>query len=455
MSPVVSFLLKNRLLMKKYIYAVMAVAMALTSCSQDDNLPASTSLGDKVYNTTTFAATRQTSGKTFDSASGKKSVKHRTITNVQDWTLAWNDGTTKLFGNATKTGLNVDIDRVAFLATTGAGDWNFLQNDLNRQVFIWNRWSDAHVGHSNLSDGRCCAEFTVDVRHGETGSYEGLEPNTAYYGYYFMPYFKDMRLPLAGAPQAYVESLTQMGFNTRCINIGDWHLSDQDPSTIQCFLAENDFLEAFVCGTNRSTIVPSRDGVYNEQLNCYEDIAIDMRHAMALVEVELEFAEPVSEVSKELSLNVIKLVAQDANNNETKAFDVYAGLDSNGAWDYPTTDGSASAPVKPGILVSTTRDESTSTYQYMKDMGYSTLKYYMLVRQPSPADHYQLQVFSGTDFKPIDFYPGAGFMFQPGKVYNFKLHCDLKGAETGYDWMTSGEIIPLAPYNGKGSFWQK
>lgn len=456
MSPVVSFLLKNRLLMKKYIYAVMAVAMALTSCSQDDNLPASTNLGDKVYNTTTFAATRQTSGATFDSASGKKSVKHRTITNVQDWTLAWNDGSTELFGTSAKTGLNVDIDRVAFLATTGSGDWAFLQNDLNRQVFRWNNWSDVHVGHSNISGGRCCAEFAVDDRL-DGGAYEGLQPNTTYYGYYYLPFFKDKRMPLADAPEDYVRQMTKLGYNTRVVNIGDWRLNDQEPATVQRFLAENDILQAYICGTSNPTILPSRDGRFNEQLNFYDDIAIDMRHAMALVEVELEFAEPISDGGKVLPLNVIKLVAKNSENEEIRAFDVYAGLNASGAWTFPINDGITISTnmVQPGILISTTRSESTSTYQYMKEKGYSTLKFYMLVRQPGPADHYQLQVFSGTNYLPIDFYPGTNFVFEPGKIYNFKLRCDLKDAETGFDWMTSGEIIPLAPYNGQGSFWQK
>lgn len=438
---------------KKIFFAVALAAMAMTSCSVDDGLAIDKNDTPAVaYNTTSLFGTRESAGSTFDS----RTANSRTVTHLQDWTVEWNDGSTNLFGTSSKTGLNVDIDRIAFLATTGGNDWAFLQSDLNRQVFKWRSWAvERHEGgdsyhNSDLDNGRCCAEFKTCERPGGE-EYEGLEPNAAYYGYYFLPYFKDKRLPLVNVPADYKEQMTKLDYDTRTINIGDWHLEDHEPLTVQRFLAENDFLQAYAHDSKASTVMPSRDGKFNSLTESY-DVAIDMRHAMALVEIELEIAEPTTDAGKDLPLNVVKLVAQDASNQEVKAFDVYAGLDSNGAWTFPTTDG-ISTPVKPGILISTTRNENTSTYNYMKSKGYTSLKYYMLVRQPASADHYALQVFSGTNFKPIKFYPDSGFTFEPGKVYRFKLSCDLKGAEDSSGWLNDGTITPLAPYNGQGSFW--
>lgn len=433
---------------KKIYFAVALAAMAMTSCSVNDSVSDDpNAIPEVAYNTTSLVGTRESAGSTFDA----RSTNSRTITNLQNWTVEWNNGSTRLFGTST-TGLDLDIDRIAFLSTTSGNDWDFLQNNLNRQVFQWNSWDVAQHGgvHGELPSDRCCAEFVTSQRP-EGQPYEGLIPSVEYHGYYFLPYFKDNRLPLVNVPEAYKEQMKNLGYDTRTINIGDWHLNDHEPLTVQRFLAENDFLQAYAHGGHYETIMPGRDGIFNTQTDSY-DLAIDMRHAMALVEIELEIVEPTTDEGKVLPLNVIKLVAQDASNQEVKAFDVYAGLDSNGAWTFPTTDG-ISTPVKPGILISTTRNENTSTYNYMKSKGYTSLKYYMLVRQPASADHYELQVFSGTNFKPINFYPSSGFAFEPGKVYQFKLRCNLKNASTGYDWMTDGEITPLAPYNGQGSFW--
>lgn len=436
---------------KKIYFAVALAAMAMTSCSVNDSVSDDpNAIPEVAYNTTNLFGTRESAGSAFDA----RSTDSRTVTNLQDWTVEWNNGETNLFGTSATTGLNVDIDRIAFLSTTSGNDWHFLQGDLYRQVFQWNSWDVAQHGgvHGELPNGRCCAEFVTSQRP-EGQPYEGLVPSVEYHGYYFLPYFKDKRLPLVDAPAEYVEQMKAQGYNTQTINIGDWHLEDHEPLTVQRFLAENDFLQAYTHGSNYPTILPCRDGEFNSQTDSY-DLIIDMRHAMALVEIELEIVPPTTDAGKALPLNVIKLVAEDASNCEVKAFDVYAGLDADGAWAFPTPDGTSSS-VKPGILISTTRNAETSTYNYMKSKSYTSLKYYMLVRQPASADHYELQVFSGTDYKPIKFYPGNGFTFEAGKVYRFKLSCDLNGAGSGYDWMQNGSITPLAPYSGQGSFWGK
>lgn len=156
--------------MNKKIYLSMAlVAMFMTSCSVNDSISDDNNdIPEVAYNTTNLFGTRESAGSAFDA----RSTDSRTVTNLQDWKVEWNDGSTRLFGTPATTGLNLDVDRIAFLATTGGSDWAFLQSDLNRQVFQWSRWSDERhedwdpIHNSDLANGRCCAEFTTCQRSG-------------------------------------------------------------------------------------------------------------------------------------------------------------------------------------------------------------------------------------------------------------------------------------------------
>jgi len=508
--------------MKKKLYfcAVALAAMTVASCSQEDSLtPDNGGKVEQVNNTTVLGVSKLNDG-----------AQSRTIVNVSNWQLAWNNGDTKLFtsdnnlnnGVSDLTGFDVNVDRLAFLTcnkemTVGTGedattttDWSYLLSDNNRQVFKFDSYTNtAHSDDETQPNSN--AIFKVSNKmNSTTDYYAGLDANTEYHGYYFLPFVKDKALPIHGdGSDSYATAFQANGYNPEPINIYEWWQNGQSETTLQKYLAEYDFLTAKPHGSTENTIKPSRDGTFNSATNSY-DVNIDMVHTMALVEIDVLLTANTANSDtkgKNTKLTTCKIIGKKYNDDKTvissaKVFDAYAALDSKAAWTYPDARQSYeyryeydeegnlvatnSYQVESGIMCYTTREDtkntcfslapalSTDTWaanlfnrckendQDTKTIGdYKILKFFMLVRNTIAPDFYIIQLFSGTNYREVKFEPGAmtsgtAFRFEPGNYYRLVLKADVKNNDSaGWQSNEANNIFRgIYPANTTGkTYW--
>lgn len=443
---------------KKMILSAMAlVAMVFAGCSKKDVDTVEQKANGSVNRTTSLNVSKLSLGD---------NVPTRTIVDVETWNLAWNDGSEQMFwygtnvagGISTKTGLNVNVDRIAFLATSSS-QWGYLLQDEGRQVFKWNGWTGAHS--SDEMQVKSNATFGVSDMPGSAGQefYAGLDPFTEYYGYYFLPFVKDLKMPLSGASSALVNAMKSKGFTTTAIPINSWKLEGQDSTSIQQWLAEYDFLQARKHGSTslNPTILPSRDGVYNSETNSY-DLSIDMEHTMALVEIDMEIIEG-QESANDLELNIAKIIGYDESGAVKKVFEGKAALNAYAQWEYPEVEESEieSGQVSPAYLVQCTRTDAENTSYNGSIYEDGLVKFFLLVRQPRVCDHYGLQIFCGSNYREIKFYPnsvkGSEFRFEPGGFYKIGLQAVVADAGSDEEWQSSENCSLVGVYPSNDKYW--
>lgn len=413
---------------KKIYYCLALAAMAMAGCTVDEGLTNDKNdVHKQAFNTTYFTASRNASGAVF-------AGKTRTITDVKTWEVAWNDGTNKMFDPSSKTGLDPNIDHIAFLATN-VGEWGYLTDPAYRQVFAFNNYSSiSHEGHNHLTDGKCCGDFVA------VNGYEGLQPDVEYYGYYYQPYILDKRLPveLKSGDDLYT-SLTNNGYDPKYLAYPEGVDYNND-AELQKWLATYDYLQARVHGSSYSTIKPSRDGIWNETTNSYDLPLIDMEHLYALVEVDLYLTSSKDNVADNFTINKVKMNAYNGS-ERVSAFSDGAALNKNAAWVFEPT---ASVPsyVHKNVI-SVYNSNANCTYSGTAN-GTKPVKLFMLIRQPVDANAYVFEVLhqGNDDHVDITWTPGGSFRFEPGKHYKFEFTCDMSAVDdaSGYAWQSRGKV---------------
>lgn len=458
--------------------------MTFTSCSQEAGLAVddNTDVAKKINNTTSLIASR--------GGSDSNAAKTRTVTTIDEWEVAWNDGSHIMFdADQSKTGLNPNIDYIEFLQTDGKDDWLFLTDPKGRQVF---KWEKKVTGPAGSVDGSW-AQFTLSQKPNSSETYEGLDPDTEYYGYYFQPFIKDKKLPVVAktCPSTIVSAMKKDGYDTDEMTIGNIHLSGQDDAYIQSWLAEHDYLQAYpAANPTKTTIKPVRDGRYDEATNSYlfddEAHAIHMKHTMALVEFDIVHVISGARGTR-LPLNYLKLVAMN-NLNPVTVFDNMAAVDAHAAWEFLSEDvsqgdastdtgevdslgnhiiigGSQNDGVERKSLLGCARTDIENTKPRNAPIVYPAestanvpeclkgrrcTKFFFLIRQYQPCEDLYIELCTGGSYAGVHFFhPSGQLLFEPGKYYRFVLESNTKTASTQTLYQTTATLDGLYPFKGQ------
>lgn len=426
-------------MIKKVSY--LFAALALAACSSDpvltdglNNIGAGTDTGAGNGDgnvppvETVNKTTRLTFGKKVDAKLAMNAAGSRIIVDVakenSTFAIDWNDGSKNLLGNIeiqSGVTVNADKDHIEFL--DNSGDWAFLKEAQNRQLFEFEKY---HQGTTKTAD------FVT------YGTYEGLEPNKTYKGYIFNPFITEKCLPVPDAPEALKTKLTQAGYKTTPVQFSYLMADEYTEDELQKVLAKYYFLEAET-PSGVKNIKPSRDGVYNSSTNQY-DLTFNMRPAMALVVVDLQIdGTGISDDAKKLQFRNVNLVAETSTGGAANVLYQYAALDAKGEWKYS----SDTDPKKSNIVQFVYNNGNATSYSGCGAKNTKhVIRYILLVKQEQPADVYNFQFFcSGTNAKWARFYPGDGFMFEPGKYYHLKFKTTPGNVENPQQWQQNDNMV--------------
>lgn len=451
-----------------YFGAITLASIAFAGCSKDNSSASENSTDNSITTarTTSLIASRSGSSQT------------KTITTIDSWEVAWNDGSTVLFDpEESVTGLNPNVDYLIFMKKDAESNWAFLQNADHRQFFKFDSYTD-------LSS--TTGKFKVASKTTEGATAAGLEPDGEYYGYYFLPAIKDNKLPvLDDCPifDAIWEDETMTDDEKYeaeerywSVPVSGYELSGQSDEDIQKFLAEYDFLQAYPkANSSLRTIKPSRDGVYDKTSNSYlfndDSHSIGMRHLLAMVEVDIVFPE-TAPTKTNLPFTKVQMEAHASNHYEINVFESMAALKADAGWTY-VDESEVTGITAPGSRIVCARTDnanltyagSSVVYSESKTnvpdclVGKKCLKFFMLVNQIKDCDHFEFEVFVGSqsNYKALSFNPGKGFRFAPGKYYRLVVEANTADCSSAYDWQhDKGTLTGLYPANtAEKTYWGK